>query len=322
MIRKITCLLIITFFVGFGTAFASDTGKAHSQQSAKEMEKSGNKTNQKSMLKNVDQMEDIDSPEGGPIKKTLAEYRGHEENLIPLNKLFGIGVFTESGEEVGEIENIIVDPRTGLAAFVVVNSELFGEDLKAVPTNIMTAGEYSESFVITDNKFAASLPSDYRATEHGTFTYENAKQIYSENEMRDNVGVLRKMKSKEGNGRKMETGQELIEASVLEGIRVVNENDAPIGNLDTMLVDLNTMMITLGLVRMTGPDLTAERIKAVPWPALKLDPANYRFEVAVADEKQFEKSPSYIQDEADFSIDAARSLYSQFGFKYYQTPVD
>jgi sporulation protein YlmC with PRC-barrel domain len=252
----------------------------------------------------------------------LAEYRGHEENLIALNKLLGIGVFTESGDEVGEIEDVVVDPETGLAAFVIVDSELFGQDLKAVPTNIMKTGQYSESFVIPDNKFAGDLPSDYRATKHGAFPYENAKKIYSENEMRDNVGVLRKMKAKKGNGRKIETTEGLIEASVLEGIRVVSENDAPIGNLDTMLVDLNTMMITLALVRMTGPDLTVEEIKAVPWPALKLDPANYRFEVAVADEKKFEKAPRYIRNEADFSIDAARSLYRQFGFKYYQTPVD
>lgn len=241
---------------------------------------------------------------------------------MPLNELAQWDIYTESGDEVGEIKKLVVDPQTGLVAFALVDKGLLNGDLKAVPLTDLKPNEYSETLVMADAAYSGALPSDYRATKHGRYSYEDAKQVYTENEMRDNVGVMRNMQREKMNNTAISPGADLIEAQILEGASVVFQNGAPIGVLDTMLVDIKSKMIKVALVRLTDADLDTEEMKAVPWKALDMEPSTYHFSIAVTHKKMFEQSPKFKKNEADFSVDAARNLYKQYGFIHYQDSVE
>jgi sporulation protein YlmC with PRC-barrel domain len=256
-----------------------------------------------------------------PVTEGMTEYKDKRENLVPVKKLLKWDVYTESGDEVGEIVDIVLDPGTGLAAFAAVGNGEIEDELAAVPMNVMTMKPYPESFVIPDDMYAADATGGYMPDKKGRYSYEQAKDIYSAHGMRDYIGVLRDIvKEDRPNLTPLTAG--LIGASKLTDMRVLNDQGAPAGFIDTLLLDPNTNMVTIALVRMEGPELKVETLKALPWVGLDIDTSGYKTNFVITDGALFEQTPVFDKDVADFTVDAARNIYHQYGSRYYQATVD
>jgi sporulation protein YlmC with PRC-barrel domain len=257
------------------------------------------------------------SGSGEKAMDEIAEYHEKRDDLVPLRTILQYGVYTESADEVGEIEDIILDPETGLTAFAAVEN---GGELKAAPMNLMRMDPKARSMIIPDDAFAADVSAEYVSGDRGTYSYAAAKEVYQAHDMRDYIGVMRDIRKKEPGYEPSAAEAGLIEAELLYHARVADRQGAPLGYLDSMLLDPNTNMVTVMLVRIPGENLSKETLKPLPWKAVDLETEGYKLYFTVTSPEIFEMTPVFDR-EANFSLNAAQNLYRQYKFRYYQRDV-
>ena len=108
-------------------------------------------------------------------------------------------------------------------------------------------------------------------------------------------------------------GPELMGAHTLLGDHVHNMQKEHLGDIKEIMLDMRTSKIAYAVISFGGVFTLGEKLFAVPWNALKLDPENKRFLLDVAKER-FENAPGFDSDHwpnmADQTwIDEIRTYY-------------
>jgi len=107
-------------------------------------------------------------------------------------------------------------------------------------------------------------------------------------EERDDYGMY---KNKHGKG----PGPEMLGANTLIGDHVHNLQDEHLGVIKEFMVDMRTGAIAYALVSANRFLGLGEKLMAVPWQALRLDPRHKRFIVDIARER-IAQAPGFDTD--------------------------
>lgn len=116
----------------------------------------------------------------------------------------------------------------------------------------------------------------------------------------------------EGNGQG--PGPRLMGADTLVGNDVYNEKAEDLGDIKEIMLDMNTGKISYAVLSFGGFLGMGEKLFAVPWQALKLDPEHKRFILDVEKER-LETAPGFDKDKWPNMSDPtwAKGIHSYYG---------
>jgi hypothetical protein len=109
-----------------------------------------------------------------------------------------------------------------------------------------------------------------------------------------------------------------MSASTLEGDDVVNRQGEKLGTLDEVMLDVPTGRIAYAVLSSGGLLGVGERLYAIPWRALTLDPENKCFVLDVAKER-LQAAPGFDKDHWPTMGDEswAQEVHSYYGLRPY-----
>lgn len=90
-------------------------------------------------------------------------------------------------------------------------------------------------------------------------------------------------------------GPKVMAADTLEGDDVVNTTDDKLGKLEHIMIDVPTGRVAYGVLSFGGFLGMGEKLFAIPWQALRVDPVNDRFILDV-DKEKLKNAPGFDKD--------------------------
>jgi hypothetical protein len=81
-------------------------------------------------------------------------------------------------------------------------------------------------------------------------------------------------------------------ADAFEGDRIVSRNGEDLGSIEDLMIDVQQGTVAYALMAPWNLPSPAERLLAIPWAALTLDPARLCF-VLDTDKKRLEQAPGF-----------------------------
>jgi hypothetical protein len=90
-------------------------------------------------------------------------------------------------------------------------------------------------------------------------------------------------------------GPKVMASDTLEGDDVVNKADEKLGKLEHIMIDVPTGRVAYGVLSFGGFLGMGDKLFAIPWRALRMDPSNHRFILDV-DKETLKKAPGFDKD--------------------------
>lgn len=109
-----------------------------------------------------------------------------------------------------------------------------------------------------------------------------------------------------------------VDASALAGDPVVNRQDAVLGTIEDLLIDVQRGTVAYAVLAPEGLLGLGEKPFAIPWSALALDADRQCF-ILDADRQRLEKAPGFDRDpwSATHDLSWARDVHHYFGVRPY-----
>ncbi len=110
----------------------------------------------------------------------------------------------------------------------------------------------------------------------------------------------------------------LMGASTLDGSDVVNNHAEDLGDIKEIMLDMQDGRVSYAVLSFGGFLGMGEKLFAVPWDALKLDPINKRFVLDV-EKEHLKEAPGFDKDHWPDMADEvwAREVHAYYGTKPY-----
>jgi sporulation protein YlmC with PRC-barrel domain len=111
---------------------------------------------------------------------------------------------------------------------------------------------------------------------------------------------------------------EVMASDTLAGDLVVNRDDAELGTIDDILIDVRRGTVAYAVLAPEGILGLGDRLFAIPWSALTLDAARRCF-ILDADPQRLEKAPRFDKDHGPVMADAAwaHQVHRHYGVRPY-----
>ena len=113
-------------------------------------------------------------------------------------------------------------------------------------------------------------------------------------------------------------GPRIMASSTLEGDDVVNREGETLGELEEIMLDVTTGRIAYAVLSTGGFLGLGDKLFAIPWGALTMDPENKRF-ILDADKERLEQAPGFDKDHWPSMADQrwATQIHSYYGTRPY-----
>lgn len=96
-------------------------------------------------------------------------------------------------------------------------------------------------------------------------------------------------------GRKAGPGPKVMAADTLEGDDIVNPVGEKLGALEHVMIDVPTGRVAYAVLSFGGFLGVGDKLFAIPWCALRIDPPNHRFILGV-DKETLKNAPGFDKD--------------------------
>jgi len=113
-------------------------------------------------------------------------------------------------------------------------------------------------------------------------------------------------------------GPRIMAADTLEGDKVVNEVGEDLGEVKDIMIDVPSGRVAYAVLSFGGILGMGNKLFAIPWQALQLDPENHRF-ILNADKEQLKDAPGFDKDHWPSMADQrwASEIHSYYGSRPY-----
>ena len=107
-------------------------------------------------------------------------------------------------------------------------------------------------------------------------------------------------------------------ADTLEGDKVVNASGESLGEIKDIMIDVPSGRVAYAVLSFGGMLGMGNKLFAIPWQALQLDPENHRFILDV-DQEQLKAAPGFDKDHWPSMADQhwASEIHSYYGSRPY-----
>lgn len=90
-------------------------------------------------------------------------------------------------------------------------------------------------------------------------------------------------------------GPKVMAADTLEGDEIVNTAEEKLGKLEHIMIDVPTGRVAYGVLSYGGFLGMGDKLFAIPWRALRIDPPNHRFILDI-DKETLKNGPGFDKD--------------------------
>jgi len=113
-------------------------------------------------------------------------------------------------------------------------------------------------------------------------------------------------------------GPKVMAADTLQGDKVVNQAGETLGEIQDIMIDVPTGRVAYAVLSVGGFLGVGDKLFAIPWRALQIDPPNHQFILNVAKER-LESAPGFDKDHWPSMADEswANEVHSYYGSQPY-----
>lgn len=116
----------------------------------------------------------------------------------------------------------------------------------------------------------------------------------------------------------MTTHTQVLSASTLKGDKVRNPRGEDLGNLEEIMLDLDTGRVAYAVLSFGGLLGMGDKLFAIPWQALNVDTENEEISLDIS-KKTLENAPGFDKNDwpRTFNREWATKVYTHYGYKPY-----
>ena len=233
------------------------------------------------------------------------------------SEVIGCEVRNRMGEELGKIEELVLDPASGSVEYAVISFGGFlgmGDKLFAVPSSLLQTPVGSEGSGGTHLLFDVDKALMEKAPG---FAKDNWPDVHATS-WRDVVDAF----YEESGARAIEKNREfrLCKASEMIGQVVADPKYSEVGKVRDLVLDGRLGRVSFLVLDADGSFAPAVRAFAIPWPALKLETKSGKDTLILdATRERLEKAPAFATEDRDRMSDPAwtSELYRHYGVRPY-----
>lgn len=235
-------------------------------------------------------------------------------NVLSEGSLKGDKLINPDGEDLGKIEDFIVDTRTGQVIYAILSFGGIlgiGNKLFAVPWNAMDLNTDKHAFVLNVDKdklknapgFEKESWPDMTRRDWGESVHKfYGQQPYwaKEGAVIEQPGETRRQPEAASKVRPITStsaveNQGLIKASALKGEKVRNRAGEDLGKIEEIMIALDTGKIGYMVLSFGGALGIGNKLFAVPWDAMTLDLDKREYILDIPKEK-LKQAPGFDKD--------------------------
>ncbi len=227
--------------------------------------------------------------------------------FLPASTLKGEKIINMDGEDLGKIEDIMIDQENGMIAYAVVSFGGFlgiGNKKFAIPWEAISERQSGHGFTLNINKEILEksegfemdkLPST-REQLSNTYTYYGNKP-YWETGKSSNIPII-------------------LPASTIKGEKVTNMDGEDLGKIEDIMIDQEKGMIAYAVVSFGGFLGIGNKKFAIPWEAISERQSGHGFTLKI-NKEILEKSEGFEMDKLPSTREQLSNTYTYYGNKPY-----
>ena len=276
--------------------------------------------------------------------------------FLSAGTIKGDKVVNRAGDNLGKIEELMIDLENGRIAYAVVSHGGFlgiGNKLFSIPWKAFTLRVHEHAFFLDIPKETLEKAEGFdkdkwpltRQELSSPYTYYGY-QPYWETGVAGPTGIstgmpgeteserMARMEKERRTGMPGETeserisrmgsmadrdNPEFLSASTIEGDKVVNRAGDDLGKIEELMIDLENGRIAYAVLSFGGFLGMSDKLFAIPWQALKLRLHEHAFVLDIPKET-LEKAEGFDKDNWPLTREQLSSMYTYYGYQpYWQT---
>lgn len=235
--------------------------------------------------------------------------------VLSASTLVGDTIVNREGADLGDLEELMIDLTSGRIAYAVLSFGGFlglGEKLLAIPWDAMAVDQEEKRLILdVDEEMLEEAPGFDKDNWPATPDRDYVRQVY------DHYGYEPYWRL--GEERATENQLSLVlSTSTLTGDKVVNPEEEDLGELEALMIDLESGHIAYGVLSFGGLLGVGDKLFAIPWEAIIVDEAQERLILDI-DEETLEHAPGFDKDDWPGTADRdyVGDVYDYYGYDRY-----
>jgi sporulation protein YlmC with PRC-barrel domain len=252
-------------------------------------------------------------------------------DFLSASTIKGNKVISTAGEDLGKIEELMIDLRGGRIGYAVLSFGGFlgmGDKLFAIPWNAFSLKLHDHAFILNVPKETLekaegfdknNWPVTTRESISPTYTYYGY-QPYWQREATERTGLPGEIESERVVSRTRGTaGREnpdFLSAGTIKGDKVVNTAGEDLGKIEELMIDLQEGRIGYAVLSFGGFLGMSDKLFAIPWQALNLRVHEHAFVLDIS-KNVLENAEGFDKDNWPLTREGLSRTYTYYGYQPY-----
>ena len=248
--------------------------------------------------------------------------------FLSASTIKGDKVVNAAGDNIGKIEELMIDLDNGRVAYSVLSFGGFlglGDKLFAIPWQALNLRLHEHAFLLDIPKDVLKKAEGFdkdnwlttREELSRSYTYYGY-QTYWQTEASEEIELPGKAEPERTTRRGMagRDNPEFLSAGIIKGDKVVNRTGDNIGKIEELMIDLEDGRVAYAVVSHGGLLGIGSKLFAIPWQALKLRAHEHAFLLDIPKET-IDKAEGFDKDRWPLTRDELSRSYTYYGYQPY-----
>ena len=232
------------------------------------------------------------------------------ETFLPTTTIKGSKIINVNEENLGMLEELMIDPEKGKIAYAVLSFGGFlgrGNKLFAIPWEVL---EFSrDDYILRIDKSVLEKMEGFDE-EEWSLTRDELANVYAHFGIQPywetKIGIVEEIQD-------MEIGY-FLPTTTIKGSKVINVNKEHLGKIEEVMIDGNMGRIAYSVLSFGGFLGIGNKLFAIPWEALESNGWDYILRI---DKSVLEKAEVFDKEEWSLTRDELANVYAHFGIQPY-----
>ncbi len=254
-------------------------------------------------------------------------------DFLSASTIKGDKVVNRAGEDLGKIEELMIDLQDGRVAYAVLSFGGLlgmGDKLFAIPWKAFSLRLHEHAFLLDIPKETLEKAEGFDKDNWPTTNREWLSTLYSyygyqpywQIGATERIGLPGETESQRMSPRGSMAGRDnpdFLSADTITGDKVVNKAGDDIGKIEELMIDLQDGNIAYAVLSHGGILGIGSKLFAIPWKALTLRVHEHAFVLDIPKET-FHKAEGFDKDRWPLTREELSSTYTYYGYQpYWQT---
>ncbi|MHC1755663.1 MAG: PRC-barrel domain-containing protein [Methanosarcina sp.] len=251
-------------------------------------------------------------------------------DFLSATTIKGDKVINTAGEDLGKIEELMIDLRDGRIAYAVLSFGGFlgmGDKLFAIPWQSLRLKLHDHAFVLdipkeTLEKAEGFDKDNWPVTSHEwlsrTYTYYGYEP-YWQREVTERTGLPGEIGSERVSGiggLASRENPDFLSAGTMKGDKVVNTAGEDLGKIEELMIDLHDGRVAYAVLSFGGFLGMSDKLFAIPWQALSLRVHEHAFVLDIPKDV-LERAEGFDKDNWPLTRNELSRTYTYYGYQPY-----